>query len=345
MHPILSDPRKLVSYLCACLLVGLLIARFISLADMAPWGTALFFALPVAVVYAYYVCRSLPISGRKFAPTIALFLVASVFSGGLWLILCLAWNNLATTLGWWTIHFTDNNKSLLFSVGCGCYLISLLFHDGVIAAERLRDAELQTTKSQIHAREAELHMLRAQINPHFLFNSLNSISALTSIDATAARAMTIALAQFFRQSLALSGMETIPLHSEIELCERFLDVEKIRFGSKLASEINVDDLSQSALVPPMLLQPLIENAIKHGIRDLTGGGVVLVTCMVRDSWLHIVVANPCQEPSLNPIGNGMGLENIKQRLQNMYGNQARCLWHKDATTFTVEITLPLKTES
>jgi sensor histidine kinase YesM len=347
MHPILSDLRKLGSYVGAWLLIGFLIAKFLNLAGLASWGTALLFSLPVVLIYgfvassAYYVCHTLPITGRRLLPTVSLFFVASFLSGGIWLALCLTWNSFATSMGWWEIHFSENSESLLFSAGCGCYLISLLFHDVLIAADRVRNAELNATKSQVLAREAELQMLRAQINPHFLFNSLNSISALTSIDATAARSMTIALAQFFRQSLTLSEQSSIPLQKEIDLCERFLDVEKIRFGSKLQSNFQIQADAQSALIPPMLLQPLIENAVKHGIRDLANGGLILVTGIVRDAWLHLLVENPCQNISADAIGNGMGLANIKQRLINIYGNQSRIQWHKNGELFSVEITLPL----
>jgi len=194
------------------------------------------------------------------------------------------------------------------------------------------------------AREAELQMLRAQINPHFLFNSLNSISALTSIDPIAARSMTIALAQFFRQSLTLSEQITVPLFKEIELCERFLDVEKIRFGPKLQSRFEIASPAQSALIPPMLLQPLIENAVKHGIRGLPEGGVIHVTGLVRELWLYILVENPCDESSPDSTGNGLGLTNIKQRLMNIYGNQTRFKWNKTSNLFSVEITIPLTIE-
>ncbi|PRC95034.1 sensor histidine kinase [Solimicrobium silvestre] len=348
MHPILSDLRKLISYLVAWLLVGMLIAKFLALTGLASWSTALLFSLPVVVIYgfvassAYYVCRSLPMTGRRLIPTVVLFCGASLFSGGIWLTLCLGWNNLATSLDWWSITFTPNSVSLLFSAGCGCYLISLLLHDGLIALDNIRNAELSAAKSRVLAREAELHMLRAQINPHFLFNSLNSISALTSIDTVAARAMTIALAQFFRQSLALSEQTTIALAKEIALCDSFLEVEKIRFGSKLQSEFNIEDQAQIALLPPMLLQPLIENAIKHGIRDLSDGGVIRLTGLVRDNWLHISIENPCDETPSSTIGNGLGLKNIKQRLMNVYGNQASIQWNKTDTSFSVEITLPLQ---
>ncbi len=348
MHPIFSDLPKRVIYILAWLSVGVLIARFLTLGGLADWNTALLFSLPVSVIYgfvassAYYVCRALPITARGFGSTLALFSLASLFSGGVWLELCTGWNHFAKAMDWWFIDFTQSSQSLLFSAGAGCYLISLLIHDVLIAARRIRQAELDAAKSQLVARDAELQMLRAQINPHFLFNSLNSISALTSIDSTAARAMTIALAQFFRQSLTLSEKNTIPLWQEMELCERFLDVEKIRFGNKLRQAFQVDEQIRCALIPPMLLQPLIENAIKHGIRDLPDGGTISVTATVRDHWLDILVHNPCDEQASDSTGNGLGLSNIKQRLANIYSHQARIQWARTSHAFSVEITLPLK---
>ena len=128
---------------------------------------------------------------------------------------------------------------------------------------------------------------------------------------------------------------------EIELCDRFLEVEKNRFGSKLKSDFQIDELAQSALIPPMLLQPLIENAVKHGIRDLTEGGTIQVSCRTRDLWLQIVVENPCQESVSSAVGTGLGLSNIKQRLINTYANQSRIQWFKKDNLFSVEITIPL----
>lgn len=351
MHPLISDKRKLASTILVWLLLGVLTAKFMVLANLAVWETALQFSLPVVVVFgfiacsAFYVCTALPINKRRVIPTIIVFLFASVFAGGTWLALCLGWSSLASTMGWWSIQLSEHTNTLLFSAGFCCYLISLLLHDVLIAGDNVRKAELNAAKSSIVAREAELQMLRAQINPHFLFNSLNSISALTTIDGAAARAMTISLAQFFRQSLALSTQETIPLNQEIALCTSFLEVEKTRFGSKLQHEFSIEEIAQTVLIPPMLLQPLIENAIKHGIRDLSDGGVIKVEVFTRDKWLHIAIRNPCEHTPSNAIGNGLGLTNIKQRLINIYANQARIRWDKTSSDFVVEITLPLHYEA
>jgi len=190
-----------------------------------------------------------------------------------------------------------------------------------------------------------LQMLRTQVNPHFLFNSLNSISALTTIDAKAAREMTIALAQFFRQTLALANVRKISLASELALCESFLTVEKIRFGKKLDAAIDASPDALNGLIPPMILQPLLENAIKHGIRNIAAGGVITVHITRRDSWLHITVDNPVEPDAPVAPGNGTGLQNIQRRCATLYDERARIVWQRnDDHRFVVEMTIPFELE-
>ncbi|MEO8134263.1 MAG: histidine kinase, partial [Betaproteobacteria bacterium] len=293
MHPILADVRKLLWYVVAWFLVGVFVAGILVLAGLARWLNALVFAIPVCVVFgfiapsAYYVCRSLPLARRKIISVITVFGAASLLSGIAWLGICEAWNASLRTLGEdWAIAIPQPLAVVLFVAGVALYLLSILAHDVLIGIGNVRAAEQRDAQSRLLARDAELQVLRTQINPHFLFNSLNSISALATTDGAAARAMTIELAQFFRQTLALSHKQKIPLETEIALCKSFLAVEKIRFGSRLDADFDIADDALSGLVPPMVLQPLVENAIKHGIGNLVDGGVILIKCLVRDRWLH-----------------------------------------------------------
>jgi two-component system, LytTR family, sensor histidine kinase AlgZ len=195
------------------------------------------------------------------------------------------------------------------------------------------------------ARDAELQMLRTQINPHFLFNSLNSISALTGFDPAAAREMTVDLAQFFRRTLALAERERITLGEEVALCGHFLAIEKRRFGDKLRTDLQVSPEAAVCLLPPMTLQPLLENAIKHGVRQVDGGGTITVDARVRDGTLHIVVANPAPPEDVPANAHGVGLKNIRERLAVLYGARARVGWQRGAALFTIEIQLPVDKES
>lgn len=230
--------------------------------------------------------------------------------------------------------------TIIFATGFAVYLISLLAYDVLITFDNLRDAERREAHSVLYAREAELQVLRTQIDPHFLFNSLNSISALTSIDPAGARTMAISLADFFRKTLALSENTTITVREELDLCGHFLAVEKIRYGEKLQVEINADNNTDLAWIPPMSLQPLFENAIKHGIRQLPKGGVIAASIRCRDEWLHIRIENPVSDKVSTDTGIGLGLTNLRERFNAIYGDRARVHWSRLDNIFFVEISLP-----
>ncbi|UTH73548.1 sensor histidine kinase [Chromobacterium sp. IIBBL 290-4] len=343
MHPILSDARRLPWYAAAWLALGALAAALLHAAGVADWERALLFALPLAVLYgfiapsAYYLCRALPQQRRSFPRVSLAFACSALLSASLWLAACLAWNSVAEG---GLIALAPGARAALFAIGFGLYLISLLAHDVVIAFETVREAARQEAQSRLLAREAELALLRLQINPHFLFNSLNSISALTSLDPAAARDMAIELAEFFRGTLALAERGQIALADEIALCRNFLAIEQRRFGSQLGYRVEADEAALACLLPPMLLQPLVENAVKHGIHGLDEGGVVAIVALKREGWLHLAVDNPVAADRPARAGHGLGLRNVRERLSAQYGERARLSWRCAAGHFRVELNLP-----
>jgi two-component system sensor histidine kinase AlgZ len=325
MHPIFTGVRKLLWYMAAWLLVGAVIAVLLAAGGVAQWDRAFYFALPVTLTYgffassAFYLCRSQPYAKRQSLMAIGVLGGATVVSGFVWLALCRTWNGIGAAIDQQNslIEFAPKMGVLLFAAGCALYVLSILAHDVWIAFENLHHAKRRQAQSDLLARDAELQLLRSQINPHFLFNGLNSISALTTIDPAGAREMTIALAQFFRMTVALSEKKLIPLHEELAMCDSFLAIEKIRFGQKLRAEMHIPDEARHCLIPPMLLQPLVENAIKHGIRDLDDGGTIIITAQVRDQRLHLTVDNPVDANPSATSGNGMGLKNMRQRIASI----------------------------
>jgi two-component system, LytTR family, sensor histidine kinase AlgZ len=353
VHPILADARKLLWYVLAWLLAGVGIAALLRLTEQAEWAGALGFALPICGVWAfvalssYYVCRSLPYSQRRWPVALGLFGGASLLSALAWLGVGEAWDSVGMLAGRDRplVALTSAGWVMYFAAGFVLYLLSLLAHDVLVAFESVQAAARREAESRVLARDAELQMLRTQINPHFLFNSLNSISALTAFDPAAAREMTVDLAQFFRRTLALAERERITLGEEVVLCEHFLAIEKRRFGAKLAAELRISADAAACLLPPMTLQPLLENAIKHGIRQLDGGGIIAVDALVRDGWLHVAVVNPVAREDLPAGGHGVGLKNIRERLAVLYGPRARIAWQRDDTRFAIEINLPVDKEA
>lgn len=349
MYPIVFQLRVLPWYLAAWGLAGVVLAWMLVISQTVSWTAALTFALPAVLLYgfmatsAYYVCRSLPMANRSALRVFVMFGSASLLSAIAWLSLCLLLNELILSLHMLSVGIimTPQLMIALFCLAALAYVVSLLTHDLLIAADNIRDAELKKSAALVLARDAELQVLRSQINPHFLFNSLNSISALTAIDASAARSMVIELGNFFRKSLDLSASPTITLGEELALCEHYLAVEKIRFDNRLLTSINIDPALLSAKVPPMLLQPLVENAIKHGICNLPDGGTIEIMGAVHESWLYLTIANPLGQQTSVAVGSGTGLKNLKSRLQNVYGESVRMTWQKTHSSFRVEMIIPL----
>ncbi|MET0355573.1 MAG: histidine kinase [Cellvibrio sp.] len=350
MHPILSQLRSLLWYVLSWVLAGVVFAWILVVSQAANWIAALLFAIPALAAYgfiilsAYYVCRSSPLATRKLQGMVIIFGSASLLSAVGWLGLCLLLNNLSqhAEVSWAGVSMTPQFVASLFGVASLVYVMSLLVHDLLIALENIRDAELKKAAAQLFARDAELQVLRSQINPHFLFNSLNSISALTAIDASAARAMVIALSDFFRKSVAITAHAQITLGEELELCEYYLAIEKNRFGERLQTQMNIESDSRVARVPPMFLQPLVENAIKHGICHLVEGGTITITSSLHETWLYISISNPIDVAASKPQGTDTGLRNLKARFENLYGERARVSWQLVQNVFRVEIITPLE---
>ena len=350
MHPVLSHRRRFLTYCLVAVFIGLLFAEALVWVRDCRRDEALLFAIPVTLLTswmlcsAYYVCSAFPLQNRALQRTLAVFLSSALISAAMSTLLMSGWHLLLRSLGTQTYGDVLGMQFLttFFASVCLLYLISLLAYDILIAFEDIRQAELRSVQSMILAREAELQVLRSQIDPHFLFNSLNSISALTAIDASAARDMTIALADFFRLTLVLASRPFITLEEEWKLCEHFLAVEQIRFGDKLRVNNEIEAAALSASVPPMILQPLLENAIKHGIRHLRQGGVIQVDARVQGQWLYLAVSNPVAANSQNMVGNKLGLANLRQRFSALYHERAQVSWQKTDSGFTVNITLPLE---
>ena len=185
--------------------------------------------------------------------------------------------------------------------------------------------------------------LKAQVNPHFLFNSLNSISALTSMDASKAREMCILLSEFLRLTLGLGERSVIPLSEELALLERFLAIEKVRFGARLRVEEKIQEKSKSLLIPPLVLQPLVENAVVHGIANLPEGGVIRLVSEFQDGRLLLTIENTFDPESTITRRNGMGLANVRRRLEGRYGTDASIRVDSQTDRFRVELSVPAET--
>jgi two-component system sensor histidine kinase AlgZ len=348
MHPILKDRRTLALYLLAWLAPGLTLATLLATTAKVSWSGAICFSLPAMIVYAFmslsawYVCRAFPLPGSDLAKTLSSLLFAALLSSALWLLVCYGW---ASGLEWMEPGLAPRERypdslPLLVSFGVGLFLIAAAVHYLIESLESARRTERNALELRVLARDAELKALRAQIDPHFLFNSLNSISALTSTDSAAARTMTLMLADFLRMSMNYGALEMIRLEQEISLVGHFLDIEKVRFRNRLVVQTEIGEGTLSARVPPLLLQPLIENAVNHGIAQLPDGGLLLLHTENNGTSLRILIRNPVDPQRIRPHGGGMGLHIVRQRLQRMYGSGGRLDVQDTGETFVAMITVP-----
>jgi two-component system sensor histidine kinase AlgZ len=349
----LSQWRGAALYLLACLLLALVAAGALAAAG-AGWLYALLFAVPLTLVYAfasgfsaYYLCRAYPLARAGALSILGVFGVSALLAAGLWSVLGAGWNALWQSFGleWAGIDMRGSLQLMLFGLGVILYGLSAVGHYLAIEFERARGAERRELESQLMAQQAQLRMLRTQIDPHFLFNSLNSISALTSIDPAAAREMTLRLANFFRHSLGLEAHRMVTLEAECALLLDFLAIEQVRFGARLRVEHAIDAAARACVLPPMLLQPLVENAVKHGIGNLIEGGTLRIEARRVGAQLFLSVENDVDDDAPAPRASGIGLANVRARLAAEYGHEASLHCARGARRFRVELTVPAQSEA
>lgn len=293
MPPVLGERPRLLVHLLAWSLVGVILTALLHPLLGAPWIAAAVFSLPLALAAApaslsgFYLSRALPLTPESALRVGATTVSAALVTAGVWAALGHLW--------WLALNASRVAEfSLgpaqpaavaprLVTVGAMGYIVSMAMHYVFRAYERAAAGERSVLRAEIAAREAELRALRAQIDPHFLFNSLNSISGLVGVDPVRARSMCQRLGDFLRDSLTLGGAGQIPLHREIALVRQYLEIEQVRFGPRLMVGSSVSAHAGTAMVPALLLQPLVENAVRHGIAGLVEGGTVSICRSVSAS--------------------------------------------------------------
>ncbi len=349
MHPILENRQRLAFYLIAWLPIAAILTVIFK-RDASTWVEAVLVSVPLCLLYAFmclsawYVCLTAPMRGQSPARSMGTLGAAAALASGIWTLLGEVWT--LSLDPWMTIpglgeHYLTQ-AATVFVFGLLLFLLAAAGHYVLVAVDQHREAEKRTLEMQVLAREAELRALRAQINPHFLFNSLNSISALTVSDPQGARRMCLLLADFLRSSLILGAKQEIPVSDELRLVESFLDIEKVRYGKRLSVIRNVDPDCNGCLVPPLLIQPLVENAIRHGIAPLVDGGTIRMDVQRRGVALEIVLANPV-DPGGGlgaKDGAGVGLENVRSRLAKLFANEAVVDVSRENNTFQVRLRFP-----
>lgn len=312
----------------------------------APWYTWLTDSLLMHGLYAFsglgiwFVVRYNPPEIRNFWNLItthvfaaALLSVAWVM-GGQWLLKLIFGSeqaylaHLPAVLPW------------RFAFGAFYYMLLAVLYYLLLYQERFREKALREGQLEAMVKEAELSMLKLQINPHFLFNSLNSIASLTIIDPGKARHMIIALSDFLRYSLQVEDNPFVPLQKELENMQRYLEIERIRFEDLLDLKMEVAAEAKTMRLPLLITQPLVENAIKHGVYEATDPARLHISAKAVNDKLILEICNDITGPAGTKKGEGIGLQNISERLRLLYNRTDCVAVKKTDATFTVILTIP-----
>jgi two-component system sensor histidine kinase AlgZ len=348
VHPILANRTRTLLYSAAWLPIAALLTEVLVRGGTIEWREAAALVFPMCLLYAFicqaswYLCNAVPLRESDSLRLIGSHGTAAGVSAAAWILIGGVWAWLvgeAFAIDGIVSRYVAQIP-VLFVSGVLLFLMAVAFNYLLIAFEASQRAESKALELQVLAREAELKALRAQIDPHFLFNSLNSINALVMTDPSAARRMCVLLADFFRGSVKLGSEERIPLGEELRLADCYLDIERVRFGARLNIAREIDPRCETCLVPPLIMQPLVENAIKYGVAPALQGGTVSLHAERNGAGVTIVIENPFEPESSTKKGAGLGLKNVKMRLANLYNGNARLDVSQDNGRFRVELQLP-----
>jgi two-component system, LytTR family, sensor kinase len=345
VNPIFSKTNSVYAYLFVWVIIasvhGFILIYFynigstIALIDSAVFNL-LFCVLGLSL---WYVVRFVNVETQGLLYIIFTHLAAAA-------ILVLLWLSLGKILT--TMFLTTDNYQLFMEGSLPWrFLIGLLFYSVIILVYYLikyygnfQEKIQQEATLNTLVKESELAMLRSQINPHFIFNSLNSISSLTMAFPEKAQEMTIKLSDFLRYSLAQDGKQLTTLAEEMNNVGLYMDIEKTRFGSRLQFEPQMDVACLDKLLPNMILQPLFENAIKHGVYESLEQVTVRFNCSLEKRFLKISIWNNFDPEGTVKKGSGTGLNNIRNRLQLLYGRQDLLTVVRTDNTYEVNLLIP-----
>jgi sensor histidine kinase YesM len=345
-HPVLQNRVRLIIWWLVWLFLGLgqsLLFYYaygsfiqISIPDII-LSLGLYSGLALALWYPFRFINS---SNTRVPVLISNLVASGVILVGLWIII---------TRYLMLLILPDNNDyqayweaTFPYRIGSGVFIYGLIILTYYLFVSLSNLAEKKSREARLESlvKETELKMLRSQINPHFLFNSLNSISSLTLTDPEKARDMVVKLSEFMRYALSRKDEEPVSLQSELENLRLYLDIEKVRFGDKLTTEEKIEPDCLDFKIPVMLLQPLYENAVKHGVYESIECVTIRTIARIIDGYIEITICNNYDNTPTLRKGTGTGLLNVTRRLELFYGSNASIKTAKENGVFTITLLIP-----
>lgn len=346
IHPIVASRSRFMIWWLIWLLTGL--GQSLMLIFISDIGTLAAFAdgLLSSIIYSllsiavWFPLKQLsPGPGRIYIIIGNHLLIAAVtillWIFGVRIITSSILNDSAAYLEFWNTSF-----SFRLAGGIFIYIVVALTYYLIISFDNINKKNIKEAKLENMLRETELMMLRSQINPHFLFNSLNSVSSLTVTNPDKAREMVIKLSDFMRYALSRKEDKSVPLEKELLNMRLYMEIEKVRFGERLILEEKTEEQGLDVSVPNMILQPLYENAVKHGVYESVDRVVININITKNDAGTTIRIINDYDPDTAPARGTGTGLKNVQRRLDLYYNKEAWLGTKKENGKFTAELFIP-----
>ncbi len=347
-NPILSNKRNLILYFIFWLIIGIINFALLYLELRVSFVTALTDSLVFSSLLSglglsfWFPAKYIQFENKNFLIVIFDHVLGGIIASIIWL-----------SSGYFIIAFILNNSEgytaffketivWRFTAGNLFYYLITSFYYLIIYYNNFQEKIIQESELKNLITEAEIKTLKFQINPHFIFNSLNSISALTTIDAEKAREMIHKLADFLRFTLANNDKQKNSFGEELNNIKLYLDIEKIRFEDKFEFIEEIDDCCIDVQIPNMILQPIFENAIKHAVYETLTKVILKIKCLKEDDYLKISIENNFDSSLASKKGTGIGLQNIEKRLKLIYGSDNLLKIEKVNNLFLVILFIPIQ---
>ena len=345
-NPFLERIKHIYIYGIAWIIIAIIQTVLILLSTDLEFYIALTDGLVFNFIYAlfamtiWYPIRYGNPTGKLSVRIVVTYIVVGIVIITVWLVL--GFSVMKAILADHETYFIFLNDSFItrLSVGILYFGVTLLIYHLFIYGRELEAKKLNEAQLNLIVKESELNVLRSQLNPHFLFNSLNSISSLTVSDHEMARDMIIKLSDFLRYALRHGETEKTKLSEELKNIELYLEIEKIRFGDKLIFEKNINPECEEGLIPNMILQPLFENAVKHGVYESTDPIRIVLSCQGTNEGLELKVSNNFDPGQVSRKGAGIGLKNVRNRLMLIYSNNELLSINQTDNIFEVKLIIP-----
>lgn len=346
-NPIIKNPKSILFYLLFVTTIAALYINLITLEVKLPFTISIVDALVFNLLIAalglsfWYSSVYLSIENNRISKILLTHFGGGLLISVLWLLMgYFAVISIVNDTEAFGDFFIKTIKSRLI-IGILYYFLLTAFYYVVIYYSGFQERILKETELKNLITEAELKTLKFQINPHFIFNSLNSMSALTEIDSKKAKQMIIKLAEFLRYTLANNDRQKNTLTEELKNIRLYLEIEKIRFEDKFEYIEELHEECGKTEIPSMILQPLFENAIKHAVYETLDAVTIKLSCIKQDDFLKISLCNNFEGES-HKKGAGVGLKNIKERLYLIYQQDNLMQVKKEDGKFIVDIFIPLQ---